>query len=78
MNGLLFHREDGPAYISWDEDGGLRIIEYYIYNKYHRLDGPALQIWSKCSLVKEKYYFHGQECSSLKDLKKIIKLSPFK
>ena len=37
----LIHREDGPAYFYYTEDGNLKFQAYYINGKRHRTDGPA-------------------------------------
>ena len=56
------HREDGPSYTSYTEDGVKIHENYYIEGEFHREDGPALNGWFdngiKCS---EKYFTHGRQ-----------------
>lgn len=49
-NGYL-HREDGPAFISREEE------TWYYFNNKHRLDGPAYQSFTTGVV---EYYIHGR------------------
>ena len=40
-NGNVYHRLDGPAYITYTKDGKKHTEMYYINGKYHRVNGPA-------------------------------------
>ena len=60
-NGIL-HREFGPAV---ENDDGL--IEWWYRGYLHREDGPA-----RVFAYGEEYYFHGQKCKSLKEVRRKI------
>jgi len=60
LDDLTLHREDGPAYQHFHENGKLEQIEYCIDGKRHRLDGPAVQKFHLSGrLYFEAYYKHG-------------------
>jgi antitoxin component YwqK of YwqJK toxin-antitoxin module len=55
------HREDGPAFIYYNEDGNIHYEAYYINEKKHREDGPAIigyhqngNIWYKEYWLNDK------------------------
>jgi hypothetical protein len=55
------HREDGPAYQTWDENGFKQYEEYWLDGKKHREDGPAYQSWNKNGTKQyEIYYINGK------------------
>ena len=51
------HREDGPAYIEWYENGSIAEEEYWINDKLHREDGPAFQSWFEDGRELRKEYY---------------------
>ncbi len=62
------HREDGPAYIRFREDGSISDETYWRHGVLHRnpYEGPA---WVSRSsrvdpsiLTIERYYYHGKPC----------------
>ena len=56
----LLHREDGPAYIMYYEDGTKGREQYFVYGDFHREDGPAATIWFEDGkLSAEKYFVNG-------------------
>ena len=56
-----YHREDGPAYIGYCEDGSIRYENYYINNKLHREDGPAFIKYHKDGSVRYlEYHLNGE------------------
>lgn len=54
------HREDGPAYIYYYEDGSLSIEEFRINGMYHRLDGPAQIGRFRDGSTWENFYIDGE------------------
>jgi len=58
------HREDGPAYQSWFENGQKWIEEWVLNDKYHRVDGPSFQSWYKNGQKWiEKWYLNDKDYS---------------
>lgn len=53
-----YHREDGPAVII-NNNGKIKLIEYYINNKLHRSYGPAQIFYNKNGTVKDEEWFHN-------------------
>ena len=57
---LGFHREDGPAYITWFPDGIKYYEGYFMNNSAHRVDGPATQYFhTNGNKEFEIYYLNG-------------------
>ena len=52
-----YHREDGPAYQIWNEDGILIKMIYYFNGNKHREDGPAYQTWYNDGNKKTIVYY---------------------
>jgi len=50
-NGSYWHREDGPAIITYHDTGELYDEEWWVDNKLHRIDGPAFI----------RYYLSGEK-----------------
>ena len=60
-NGDL-HREDGPAYLKWHENGKQESIVYFQNSECHCEDGPAYQVWDEDGQVRfEKYFLNNKE-----------------
>jgi antitoxin component YwqK of YwqJK toxin-antitoxin module len=58
----LYHREDGPAYTRYDEDGTIDFEKYFIKGKLHREDGPAhIKYDQDGSMTYQAYYTNGWE-----------------
>jgi antitoxin component YwqK of YwqJK toxin-antitoxin module len=56
-----FHREDGPAYIRYNENGNIKYKSYFSNNKLHREDGPAsIQYYENGNIQCEYYYLNGK------------------
>ncbi len=54
------HREDGPVYQFWYENGQKQSEVYYLNGKIHREDGPANQIWYDNGQKElESYYLNN-------------------
>jgi len=53
-----YHRDDGPAFISWHYvNSSIKSIVYMINGGYHRDDGPAYQYFDEDgTLIKEEYW----------------------
>jgi hypothetical protein len=55
------HREDGPAYIQYFQDGNIDYLSYEKNGKRHRLDGPAEVLNDRNGNThEERYYIHGK------------------
>ncbi len=52
-----YHREDGPAVISYWTSGKTRCEEYWHDGKWHREDGPALIRYCKDGKIYREYYW---------------------
>ena len=68
LDGSL-HREDGPAYIGYLDDGMISYVSYSINGKRHREDGPA-QIWYGLNgeIEIKKYWIRGYEITDIVQL----------
>lgn len=56
LNGRV-HKEDGPAWIDYFEDGSISEEAYYIDGKMHREDGPAHIEYHRGGSVKYLFYY---------------------
>jgi len=54
---LTLHREDGPAKISYYNNGKVSLEEYWCNNKKHRLDGPAYINYDRNGIVRYVEYW---------------------
>lgn len=60
FKGGIYHREDGPAFISYAEFG-IYCEDYYINNKRHREDGPAvIQYNPDGCICLQSYWLNGK------------------
>lgn len=60
LNGNL-HREDGPAYNLWYENGSLELEQYFLKGGKHRENGPAMTRWyENGSLCFQEYMINGK------------------
>jgi hypothetical protein len=57
-----FHREDGPAYQKWYDNGQKLNEIYYKEGKKHREDGPASLEWYSNGQIKYIMYFIDAKC----------------
>lgn len=58
----IWHREDGPAYQYFYENGQLNFESYWINNVKHREDGPAVVRYNENgSIARKQYYINGKE-----------------
>ena len=65
-----WHREDGPAYIWYNESGKISSEWYYLNDKcHHRENGPAV-IWyyESGEIEKKEYFLNGIECDILQEM----------
>ena len=54
------HREDGPAYIAYYENGSIECESYRINNKLHREDGPAwIEYYGYGSVYSKIHYLNN-------------------
>lgn len=51
------HRVDGPAYITYYENGALSCEEYFINGTIHRRDGPAFISYRENGKVANDIYY---------------------
>ena len=64
MLNYRYHREDGPAYISYHGDGSVACEHYELNDKLHREDGPAFINYHRDgSIVCENYYINNKRYS---------------
>lgn len=54
---LQYHRLDGPAFISYFNDGGVESEHYYINDERHRIDGPAFITYFQDGTIKSETYY---------------------
>jgi hypothetical protein len=55
------HREDGPAYTAYYENGNIKYEDYYLNGKQHREDGPAdIGYYENGNIKYEAYYLNGK------------------
>lgn len=56
------HREDGPAWTWFREDGSLWFESFYVKGKPHREEGPAILEYDSEGLVsKVEFYLRGEK-----------------
>ena len=55
------HREDGPAFQYFFENGNIKIEKWYINGKRHKTDGPAQIYYYKNGYIVEEYFIDGEE-----------------
>jgi hypothetical protein len=60
---LIYHREDGPAQIWYDETGKFSIHIWWNNGKKHRIDGPANIGYQNDVIILEQYWINGEELS---------------
>jgi len=53
----VLHRENGPAFTSWFQNGELDIMAWWINGERHRVDGPAV-ITHQYDGKIQKCYWH--------------------
>jgi antitoxin component YwqK of YwqJK toxin-antitoxin module len=57
-----YHREDGPAYIRYNENGNIKYEAYYLNGKGYRKNGPAtIRYYENGKIEFEGYYLNGKE-----------------
>jgi antitoxin component YwqK of YwqJK toxin-antitoxin module len=62
------HRDDGPAYIEYYENGNIRGKTYFLNGNYHRPDGPAIISYYENGNVDYKSYnLNGQSINVKND-----------
>lgn len=71
FNGLS-HKDDGPSYTSFHDNGNIFMLEYKIHGKYHNENGPAYSEYNEDgSIITELYCLNGK-LLSLNDYQKQI------
>jgi antitoxin component YwqK of YwqJK toxin-antitoxin module len=56
-NQLHSPSNDIPAYITYYEDGSIRMEKYYLNKKYHRKNGPSYIEYYENGCIQNEYYF---------------------
>lgn len=65
---FCFHREDGPAFISYYPGNILNDALYYNNGKRHRIDGPACtKYFMSGNIIEEQYWVNDQRIDSWLD-----------
>lgn len=60
-NGINYHREDGPAYTIYYNNGQVSEERYHIRGQIHREDGPAITHYNTAGRVtREEWYIDGK------------------
>lgn len=54
------HRDDGPDYTCWDDEGNIRAQSFEVHGQLHREDGPAWIFIFKSELESE-YFLYGEK-----------------
>jgi hypothetical protein len=56
-----WHRENGPAYISYDDNGNIEFESYYINGQCHRENGPAkIAYFNNKNIKIEEWWQHNK------------------
>jgi hypothetical protein len=56
LNGS-YHKEDGPAFIEYREDGSISYQSYWLNNNRHREDGPAMIDYHTDGSINRRDYY---------------------
>ena len=56
------HKIDGPAYFSYEANGTIVEVGYWIEGKKHRIDGPAIITFYEDGSVEGEGYFQWNKC----------------
>jgi len=74
VHSLTWHREDGPAYYSYD-NGNIVHEAYWVNGAQHRLDGPA-KVWYSIngSITFTTYWINNIEYTKEQYDKELLKL----
>jgi len=75
---LTWHREDGPAFIEYVNNGNVAYEVYYVNGKQHRLDGPASIFYAQNSNIQIVSYYINGKFYSKKDYNREILEFKFK
>ena len=60
----IYHREDGPVWITYDPSNCIRCVQWLQHGRLHRLDGPAYTTYySDMVESSNSYYINGDEIS---------------
>jgi len=59
--GKLRHREDGPSYQEWHENGQKKYEIWYLNGKLHKEGGPSIQHWyENGKKIYEEWYLNDK------------------
>lgn len=74
LNGVL-HRENGPAYQSWNKNGQKKSEYWLLDGELHRENGPACQSWYEDGQKKyENWWLNGKVSSREEWVKELDKI----
>lgn len=60
----LYHREDGPAYQTFNLNGHLTFEEYYVNGVRHREDGPTWIFYGPYGeIFQQEFWLNGKKIS---------------
>jgi len=72
---LTWHREDGPAYTRYYQNGNIAHESYWVIGRRHRLDGPAVISCDETgNIIDEVYYINDVWYNKDKYHKELLKL----
>lgn len=75
ISGLTWHREDGPARISYYANGNIKRELYYINDIKQRLDGPAcIEYADNGNIEFTEYWINGISYTKEQYDKEMLKL----
>ena len=55
------HRNDGPAYIGFYEDGPIGLEQYYVNGLWHRKNNPAIVHYNYNGLIIKKIFYENNK-----------------
>ena len=59
------HRTDGPAYMTWYDNGQQHTEAYWVNGTLHREDGPAGTFWDEDgNITFQAFYLNGEEVTA--------------
>jgi len=73
--GLTWHREDGPAFVKYLDNGNISWMSYCINGQKHRLNGPAyIEYDGNGNVEFASYWINGNSYSKEQYDKELLKL----
>ena len=76
---MIYHNDDGSAYISYYECGNKKSESYYLNDKCQNTNGPTKINYYENGDIKSQYYYLNnkwlENVNSLEELQRYIKLN---